>query len=187
MKKTKFFENYFEILSNSISSINYELLIEVAERIQSVNLNKGKIILIGNGGSAAIVSHLTIDLTKAANIRSINFNEGSFLTCFSNDYGYEFWAEKALEFFADKDDLVVLISSSGQSKNIINAALKAKEMSLGIITLSGFSKDNPLRSMGDINLWVDSKHYNTVENVHQAWLLSVVDYIVSIKLNKEEI
>jgi D-sedoheptulose 7-phosphate isomerase len=187
MKKMKFFENYFEMLSNKTSSINYESLIEVAKRINSVNLSKGKILLIGNGGSAAIASHVTIDLTKAANIRSINFNEGSFLTCFSNDYGYEYWAEKAIEFYADKGDLVIVISSSGQSKNIINAALKAKKMSLGLITLSGFSKDNPLRSIGDINLWVDSEHYNVVETAHQAWLLSVVDYIVSGKLKKEEI
>jgi len=185
MKKMRFFDEYFELLNKKTCSINHKLLINIAECIKSRGLSKGKIILIGNGGSAAIASHVTIDLTKAANVRSINFNEGSLLTCFSNDYGYEYWAEKAIEFYADKGDLVILISSSGQSKNIINAAIKSKEMGLGLITLSGFESNNPLRNMGDINLWVDSKKYNTVETVHQSWLLSVVDLIVKDHLNKE--
>jgi D-sedoheptulose 7-phosphate isomerase len=144
-----------------------------------------KIIIVGNGGSAAIASHISIDLTKAANIRCVNFNEASLLTCFANDYGYEHWVENALDFYADKDDLVILISSSGQSENIINGAKKAKEMKLPLITLSGFLEDNPLRSMGDINLWVDSTNYNMVENTHQIWLLSVVDYLIEKGQSKE--
>jgi D-sedoheptulose 7-phosphate isomerase len=187
MKKTIFFDKYFALLHAKTSSISGELLINVAEFIKLVSLSNRKVILIGNGGSAAIASHVTVDLTKAANIRAINFNEGSFLTCFSNDYGYEHWAEKAIEFYADKGDLVILISSSGQSENIINAAIKAKKMGLGLITFSGFQSSNPLRSLGDINLWVDSEHYNAVETAHQSWLLSVVDYIVEGSLDKGKI
>jgi D-sedoheptulose 7-phosphate isomerase len=149
--------------------------------IEEVAKNSAKVILIGNGGSSAIASHLSIDLTKSASVRAINFNEGSLLTCFSNDYGYDHWVEMALEFYADKDDLIILISSSGQSKNIINAAKKAKAMSLSVVTLSGFSTENPLRSMGDINIWVDSSQYNIIESVHQICLLSVVDYLVENK------
>ena len=179
MQKMKFFENYFEILSNKTSSINYESLIEIAKRIKSVNLSKGKIILIGNGGSAAIASHVAIDLTKAANIRSINFNEASLLTCFSNDYGYENWVQQALDFYADKNDIIILVSSSGQSQNIINGAKKAVAMKLPLITLTGFSDNNPLNKLGDINFWVDSSTYNVVESVHQMWLLSVIDYLIN--------
>ena len=54
-----------------------------------------------------------------------------------------------------------------------------------LVTLSGFMKDNPLRSMGDINLWVNSKDYNMVENTHQIWLLSVVDYLIENGQSKE--
>ena len=189
MSEKEKIKNYLETLCSRIfpDEKTFNKFINIKDVIIKAKKTNSRVLIFGNGGSAAIASHVSVDLTKNVKVKAINFNEADLITCFSNDYGYEFWAEKALEFFADKDDLVVLISSSGQSKNIINAALKAKEMSLGIITLSGFSKDNPLRSMGDINLWVDSKHYNTVENVHQAWLLSVVDYIVSIKLNKEEI
>ena len=173
-----FFDHFYDCINNKAKSADYQKLIELAKLIKATKLNSGKIIIIGNGGSAAIASHVSTDLTKAANIRSINFNEASLLTCFSNDYGYEHWAEKALNFYADTNDIVILISSSGQSKNIINAAQKSVEMKLPLITLTGFSADNPLNKLGDINFWVDSSIYNTVESIHQMWLLSVVDYLI---------
>jgi len=185
MKTSNYFINYFETLYQSYQSIDPAQLEKVAKLVRETYHSRGKIILIGNGGSAAIASHLSIDLTKAAKIRAINFNEASLLTCFSNDYGYEHWVEKAIEFYADKNDLVILISSSGQSKNIINGAKKAEDIKLPLVTLSGFMKDNPLRSMGDINLWVNSTDYNMVENTHQIWLLSVVDYLIENGQSKE--
>jgi D-sedoheptulose 7-phosphate isomerase len=185
MSTNNFFISYFNEISNQIHNIDDDILLATINKINEIKQKPGKIIIIGNGGSAAIASHVSIDLTKAANIRTINFNEASLLTCFSNDYGYEHWVEKAIEFYADSNDLVILISSSGQSKNIINGAKKAKEMKLHLITLSGFLEDNPLRSMGDINLWVDSTKYNMVENTHQIWLLSVVDYLIETGQSKE--
>jgi len=174
----KYFHDYFHLLDEKLQSTNYSELFRVSDLIEQTHNQGGKIIIVGNGGSAAIASHASIDLTKAAKIRSTNFNESSLLTCLSNDYGYEHWAEKAIEFYADKSDLIILISSSGQSKNIINAALKAKEMNLSLVTLSGFSRDNSLINIGDINLWVDSSKYNIVETVHQTWILSVIDYLI---------
>ena len=179
--ESKFFQDWFSDIYSHSNSIQTDNLIKISNEIIKSSNNSGKIIVIGNGGSAAIASHVSIDLTKAAGIRAINFNEGSLLTCFSNDYGYVSWVKEALEFYADKNDLIVLISSSGQSSNIINGAKKAIEMNLPLITLSGFSKENPLKKMGDINLWVDSSEYNIVESVHQMWLLSVVDYLIKSK------
>lgn len=181
MNKNSFFSDYFNLIENKLKSVEHEDLINISMLINEVSKNRNKVIILGNGGSAAIASHVSIDLTKAANIRTINFNESTLLTCFSNDYGYEHWAEKAIEFFSDKGDLVILISSSGQSKNIINAALKTKDLGLKLITLSGFKITNPLKSLGDVNLWIDSEHYNTVETVHQTWLLSIVDYLIDYK------
>jgi D-sedoheptulose 7-phosphate isomerase len=154
------------------------MLDQAARLITSTNERGGKIILAGNGGSAAIASHISVDLTNSAGIRAINFNEPDLITCFANDYGYEKWLGKAFEFYADKGDTVILISSSGRSKNIVNAALRAKELGLGVITLSGFDADNPLRQTGQINFWVDSHVYNVVEAVHNVWLSSIVDKIV---------
>ena len=84
----------------------------------------------------------------------------------------------ALGFYADPGDLAILISSSGQSSNMINGAEKAKGMGLSLITVSGFSPDNPLRKLGDVNLWVNSKTYNIVEMTHHIWLLAIIDYLV---------
>lgn len=173
-----FFENFNNHITNALASIDYSQLVTIAEIIKKTAASKKKIMVIGNGGSAAMASHVAVDLTKTVKCRSVNFNEADLITCFANDYGYENWVEKALEFYADKGDLVILISSSGSSMNIIKGARKAKEMELGVVTLSGFHPDNPLRSLGDINLWVDSKGYNIVEMTHHIWLVAIVDYIV---------
>ena len=126
-----------------------------------------------------MASHVTVDLTKVAGVRAINFNEADLLTCFANDYGYEHWVEQALGFYADPIDLVVLISSSGKSSNIVNGAHKAREMKLPLITFSGFDIDNPLRRLGDLNFWAESHSYNIVEMTHHIWLLALVDKLVA--------
>ena len=173
-----FFENFNILLTKAINSIDNKLLVETANILKKIKSNGKKIIVVGNGGSAAIASHVAVDLTKASGCRAITFNEADLLTCFANDYGYENWVEKSLNFYADKGDVVILISSSGTSKNIVNGAIWAKLNDLSVITLSGFNADNPLRKMGDINLWVDSKGYNIIEMAHHIWLVSIVDYIV---------
>ena len=128
-----------------------------------------------------MASHVAVDFTKAAKIRAVNFNEADLLTCFANDFGYENWVSKALEFYADQGDLVILISSSGKSQNILNGAKKAKEMGLFVITVSGFLPDNPLRELGNLNLWVDSTEYNIVEMTHHVWLVAIIDYLIETK------
>lgn len=138
----------------------------------------GKIIIFGNGGSAAIASHVSVDLTKNARIRSVNFNESDLITCFSNDYGYERWVEKSVDFYADKKDILVLISSSGKSMNMINACKTAKKKKIKVISLSGHSKNNPLSKLSDLSLWINSKAYNYIENTHQLWLLTICDLII---------
>ena len=117
-------------------------------------------------------------MVTAAGIRAINFNEADLLTCFSNDYGYERVFEKAVEFYGDEGDLIILISSSGSSTNVVNAAKRAKELNMGVITFSGFKSNNALRKLGDISFWVDSTAYNIVEMTHHIWLLAIVDYII---------
>ena len=173
-----FFTNYFKHIYKGIESVNKDDLISVSEKIQSVHDNGNKLIIAGNGGSAAMASHVSVDFTKAAGIRAINFNEADLITCFSNDYGYEKVFEKAVGFYGDAGDTLILISSSGQSKNMIFAANQAREMAIDIITFSGFKSDNPLRKLGDINLWVDSKAYNIVEMTHHIWLLAIVDILI---------
>mgnify|MGYP001465967104 CR=1 FL=1 len=158
---------------------NVNNLVVLKDKILETKNNSGKIIIVGNGGSAAISSHFSVDLTKNAKIRSINFNESDLITCFSNDYGFENWISEALKFYADKNDLLILISSSGKSQNMLNAADTAKNMNLNnVVTFTGFEQENPLSKKGHLNFWVNSSAYNFIENIHQIWLLSVVDLII---------
>ena len=181
MNKTNFFDKYFEVLSENSKKVNNKQLLLASKLILQVKKKNKKIIVIGNGGSASIASHASIDFTKACGIRCINFNESSLLTCFSNDYGYENWASKALNFYAKPGDLIILISSSGNSKNIINAAKQAKKMKLKMINFSGFNINNKLSKFGDVRFWVNSKKYNVVEIVHSIWILSICDYLIKKK------
>lgn len=181
MPTANFFDRYFQTINKKVGQIDPNKLEQIAGLIETVNSLRKKIILVGNGGSAAIASHASVDFTKAAGIRATNFNEASLLTCLANDYGYEHWVEKALEFYADPNDLVILISSSGSSPNIVNGAHQAKRMGLVLITLSGFLAQNPLRNQGDVNLWVDSVDYNTIEVTHLTWLLAVIDFLIEKK------
>ena len=172
-----FFPTYFANLANKICKVESAVLLSAATVFQEVVRDGGKIILAGNGGSAAMASHLSVDLTKAARLRALNCNEADLITCFANDYGYEQWIARALESYADRRDAVVLISSSGKSPNILNGAARAREMGLRLVTLSGFKPDNPLRQLGNVNFWCDSEAYNVVEMTHHVWLLAVVDYL----------
>ncbi|MBI1870567.1 MAG: SIS domain-containing protein [Chlamydiae bacterium] len=156
-----------------------DTLVSIKEVLEETQRAGKKVMVAGNGGSAGIAGHLSVDLTKSAGVRCINFNEAGLITCFSNDYGYERWVEKAVYFYGEPGDTLIVISSSGRSKNILNGCQAARQKQCGkIITLSGFEPDNPLRQLGDINLWVGSKAYNIVETIHQLWLLAVVDLII---------
>ena len=172
-----FLENYNSEFSK-ISNINEDIkkkIIKLHKLITNIKKNKKKIIIVGNGGSAAIASHFSVDMTKNGGIRCVNFNESDLLTCFSNDYGYENWVKAALRFYADKGDLIILISSSGNSLNMINAAKFTKLKKNNLVTFTGFFGKNKLSKYGNLNFVVNSKSFNFIENTHQYWLLSLVD------------
>ena len=174
---TKYLDDFSERVKSDKGTV--KKLTEVAALLQMVHSAGKKILIFGNGGSAAIASHFSVDLTKNAKMRCVNFNEADLITCFSNDYGYERWVEKAIDFYGDEGDLLIVISSSGSSKNMLNGVKAARKRNFkAVITFSGFSGDNPLRKLGDVNLWIDSKAYNFVENIHQIWLLAMVDMII---------
>jgi D-sedoheptulose 7-phosphate isomerase len=134
-----------------------------------------KVIFIGNGGSAGIASHLAIDFSKNGGMRSLAFNDSSALTCLGNDYGYEHVFAKQIEFHGRPGDLLIAISSSGGSKNILNAVAAARSLSSPVFTFSGFKADNPLRKTGDVNFFVHSDQYGFVEVAHLALIHAALD------------
>jgi D-sedoheptulose 7-phosphate isomerase len=140
----------------------------------------GKVFFIGNGGSAAIANHMAIDFWKNGRIPAVAFSDSSLLTCISNDFGYEKVFEKPIEFFAAKIDVLIAISSSGKSKNILNGVKVAQIKGSNIISLSGFDEDNPLRRRGVYNFYVPSHKYGYVEVIHQYichWILDTIMFI----------
>lgn len=176
---TSWLKEYFQLYHKLLCQTNVtDQLIQLKDLFEKTHRAGKKIIFIGNGGSSAMASHCAVDFTKNAKVRCINFNEADLITCFANDFGYERVFEKALEFYSDQGDVVVCISSSGKSRNVLNAASFACAKGLVLVTFTGFGVDNPLAGMGQINLCVDSRAYNVIENTHQIWLLAVCDLII---------
>ncbi len=174
-----FFPAYFQKYKDlAFNEHIYKTLESFISEALNVKLKDSKIIFAGNGASAAISAHAAVDFTKQTNIRGITFNEADLITCFSNDYGYENWISEAIKSYHQTSDLVVLISVSGESKNVVNAAKTAKDLGLKVITFTGRDKDNSLKLIGDINFWVDSHAYNVVECIHMIWLTTAIDAII---------
>jgi len=167
-----------EVTKGNAKSNCAEMIKDVIALLLECKANKRKVIWIGNGGSAAIASHSALDYWRSADIRSINFNDGTLLTCISNDFGYEYVFQKSIEMFAESGDLLVAISSSGKSPNILKGVSAAQKLDCKIITLSGFAPDNCLRSMGNINFYAPSYQYGQVELVHSVICHSFLDLLM---------
>ena len=136
---------------------------------------QGSVYIIGNGGSAGVASHAVIDFVNVARLRAFTLHDPALLTCMANDYGYENAFARMLAQMARPEDVLIAISSSGNSMNIRNAAVQMTDNGGTVITLSGFSKGNPLRLLGDINIWIDSCDYGAVEIGHQLILHNMSD------------
>jgi len=143
-----------------------------AKLIQSC---RGIVYVIGNGGSAGIASHFSNDLMKALHVPSQTLYDSNVVTCLSNDIGYEHVFSYQLHKLLKPSDLLVAISSSGKSANILNATRVAAEQRVPAITLSGFLPDNPLRTSGALNFWVGKTDYGLVESAHFFLLHTLVD------------
>ncbi len=172
----KYYYKHLADLMNSIKFISkernnidfYDGIEMVSNLILSQTDSGRKLMFIGNGASAAMSSHMSTDFWKNCGIRAIAFNDSSLLTCLGNDFGYEYIFEKSIEMFADRGDVLVAISSSGKSENILRGVNSAKSKECRVVTLSGFKDDNPLSSAGDFNFYVPVEEYGPVEVIHHS-------------------
>lgn len=182
-------EELYGLLKSTICMIeNQKKDIDEAFRIfktliSDTTENKGIVYVIGNGGSAGIASHFCTDLVKTLNIASMTLTDSNLLTCISNDYGYENSYMSPLKVLMTKKDMLVAISSSGKSANIINAANFAKEIGAKVVTLSGFGKLNPLKEIGNLNFYLNKSDYGLVEMGHFFILHTIVDLYHKIPKN----
>jgi D-sedoheptulose 7-phosphate isomerase len=152
-----------------------EAVSSVHRFFQSVKKEGRNIYLVGNGGSAGIVSHHAVDLVNVVKAPAVALVEPGLLTCIGNDYGYEQTFSKPLESLAHPGDLLIAVSSSGKSKNILNACETMRAKQGKVITLSGFRGDNPLRLLGDLNFWTGKDDYGLVETAHFFVLHTIID------------
>lgn len=171
-----------EVTNHSGDSLEFDTAIELVMKLAVETHQKGnKLIFIGNGGSSAIASHMAIDYLKNGGIRSTTFSDASLLTCLSNDYGYEHVYEKPILMFGQEGDLLIAISSSGKSQNILRAVKVAQDKKCHVVTLSGFNPDNPLRRTGKINFYVPSSAYGFVEITHLTLCHAILDLICEFR------
>ncbi|WNJ16128.1 SIS domain-containing protein [Pontibacter sp. G13] len=169
-------------VSDASGQISYGQSLEtVQEWLETLKTHNRKILIIGNGGSAGVASHLAVDFWKNGKIKALAFNDSSLLTCVANDYNYEEVFAVPIEQFADEGDLLICISSSGGSANIIKGAEAAKAKGCQVITCSGFKPTNNLRKLGDLNYFVPSEAYGIVESIHQFLIHSFLDVRLTVK------
>ena len=178
MDYSSYLKQYNKSIYELINNVNANLIEQSVQLIQRSIQNKSKVYIVGNGGSASIASHVSVDFAKVAGVPSSTFNNSNLITCFANDYGYENWVVEAIKAYTNLNDLIILISSSGTSKNIVNAAQYCKDNNIDLITLSGFTKDNPLSTLGNVNFHIESTEYNYIEMSHHIILLALVDIFV---------
>lgn len=179
-----YFENFYKIINKFYITdrYNHELdfmstLPLIMEKILIVKNTKGIIYLIGNGGSSGIISHVSVDLLNTCHIRAVPLTDNSQITCFANDFGYENVYSKPLEVFLTNNDLLISVSSSGNSMNIINATTVASNKGCFVLTFTGFNPENSLRKLGDFNIWLESSNYGLVETGHALILHFLTDQI----------
>lgn len=188
MKTTtkEFTKKYFSSFKNALEEIQvtdknnnvieyFKGVEQTVDLLKYVQIKNKKVMMVGNGGSAAIASHQAVDYWKNGKIKSTAFNDSSLLTCLSNDYSYAEVFSKAVEMFGEEGDMIYCISSSGKSQNILNAAKSAKEKKCTVITFSGFEESNPLRKEGELNFYVPDFSYGFVEILHLFIIHSILD------------
>lgn len=154
----------------------YAIWAEKARNVQQDT--KGLIFFCGNGASASMAEHMSHDWFQNAQVNTTTCSEISHITAISNDIGYEdVYSYRIKRILSDKD-ILVGISSSGNSRNIINAVQAAKDQGAFTITLTGMEKGNALRRMGHLNFYVSLAHYGEVESAHAVLLHSVLDFFL---------
>jgi len=168
---TNFYEKYFQ---------SQPFNLQFAEAMAVLKTVKN-IFFIGNGGSNAICSHMLEDYAKIGRFRTYSFSDPSLITCYANDYGYENAMAEWLKLYFEEGDLLIAISSSGNSKNILNAVNEAKAKSGKVLTLSGFKDDNHLSKKGDVNFHLAIENYGVVECFHQIILHAMLDQYIADK------
>ena len=154
----------------------FQIWADQAKRVQEEK--QGILFFCGNGASATMAEHMSHDWFQNAGVNTYSVSETAHLTAISNDLSYEDVFSYRIDRICSEQDLLITISSSGNSPNVVKALKKAKEKGSFVITLSGKSKDNHSRRSGDLNFYVPLETYGMVESAHSVLLHAVLDYFL---------
>lgn len=165
-----------ECTTNGGKNISLDAALEeVCEICHKAHDSDNKLMFIGNGGSMGIATHMAVDFSKNGSMRATAFGDAAVLTCLGNDLGYENVFASQIRWHGRIGDVLIAISSSGKSPNILNGVQAARSQGCKIVTFSGFDQNNPLRQAGDVNFYVRAMEYGFVEVAHQAILHAILD------------
>lgn len=166
------------VCTEQVSQISHSDALERAqELLHGVNKRNGKVYLVGEGGSSGIASHTAADLINRLHVPAITLFDSNLMTCStSNEKGYQNVFSGPLKILINEEDLLLAISSTGTSSNILQSVEVAKSKGAKVLTFSGFKPTNPLRYLGDLNLWIESEDYGIVENAHFFLLHTIIDF-----------
>jgi D-sedoheptulose 7-phosphate isomerase len=155
------------------------------EAAQRTRRDRTRVFFIGNGGSAGICSHQATDWLRNGGFAATALNDGATLTCLGNDLGFDQVFAKQIQMHGRAGDLLIAISSSGNSSNILNGVEAARAAGMQVLTLSGFKPDNKLRRLGDVNFYVPSERYGWVEISHLALCHAILDVSMGLSSHAE--
>ena len=152
----------------------FQLWLDFAREVRQKN---HYLFLIGNGASSSMASHFATDITKNGKIKTHVFTDSSLLSAVGNDYCFAELYSRPLQWYAEAEDLLIAISSSGNSENILKACRQARSRGLRIVTLSAMKADNQLRKLGDINFYLAAPTYGLAESGHAVILHHWMDML----------
>jgi D-sedoheptulose 7-phosphate isomerase len=176
---TEFLNDYFAAYKAlSFDPSVYPMIEKLRDTALTLRTTGSKFMFFGNGASASLAEHGAVDFTKQGKVRSITCHDPNLITCFANDFGYDHWMAKAIEYHADAGDVIVLISCSGTSPSVLNAAKTSRAMGLKVVSFTGRDAKNPLKLASDLAFWVPSHSYNLIENTHGIWLTAAIDLLI---------
>ena len=169
---------YKKKILDLVNEIDSEKINKFCQVIKKTSLKKKNIYIFGNGGSASTANHFANDMTKNAKIKTFSFSNDNLITCYSNDYGFKNWIKKTIEHYAKPGDLVIFVSASGNSENVVKAAKFCNLKKINTYSLTGINKKNKLNIISDNYYWINSSSYNQVEILHHIILLVAVDVLI---------
>ena len=190
LRVTDFYQEYTSTLNKTLRSINLKSLTDFSNLLEKTILKNKNIFVCGNGGSAAIANHLVCDYMKLMRkdtklkprVISLSSNI-ELVTAISNDFSYDKIFSDQLSYLANKNDLLILISSSGNSQNIVNALKFCKKKKIKTVGFCGF-KGGYLSKKADINLHYECENYGISEDTHHIAMHVVMQYLRQRYLQK---